>query len=1499
MMNTKENNRIEPSERVNQFRQNGFIESSKQSNSNETNLICHCSYSHENYHEISVNLITGRYQSFNNNCLQKTNPKEFTRLYLSGYYPSNTIKTNREVTAPVNSENKSYTFNNEDKKTLEIIIKHSRFNKEVTEKLSKKRPVIYQGLNDNLPGTWGYYDKDIIDNLIKEKIIKSNVVKRIGLYSNKLNIYSVLVCNQDYSYYKAYNLDNNSENKVYNPYQIKKIIYNIEKIKPDTKKIYIFESTEKALSSEVTLNDNSIVCLGLHGIGTSLNEYLDLFQDKEVYIIFDKRADKIKNTDIERTNALKRAIELTKVTKNVFISEIPYLNKDIDIDDYLDLFPKDERKDKLNEIINSSFEIPVYKSLYQVNKVSIPLDETRRIRQKRISKRIEKKIEYETIKQIRENNIKNVGYGIINFHENKEFKALLLSSQAGTGKTTGYLISLKHIVGLGGKHLYITQNNELCKQVSEKALKEGIENYHIKSNLIYCESNHNNNINYLDDNAYYTDTNNQLKFRRVERYKIRQKNNYETKDICNSCPLKSTCENMIHRKEGYFKKEVPLYIMTLSKYKELIKSDEIKEHISNNFLSIVFDENISNIMLDKKEYQHKDIPNIIDTLEFYQINNKLNEDQLKALEVLKEMYKDKVIFNNVESKDIVKFYNVENKGLYDRLHEIKVSNLDLEYNQDIDKNNIENKDNADKKRYEHIPKSFLKDFISALKSTKNKNILFCTNKSFTILKKNKFNKDLDLFYIFLDASTDISLLSYHTGIKEHEINHYKPQIKYNNLKVYQVYSSTFSKQFFDRENNIKALSKFINSRTKDNERSLITTNKWKDKKLRDSITIDNYFLHYGNETGRNDLENYNNNFVFNPMVDETLLHVEMKVLFDIEPKYNLEYKQTSIKLDDSNYLEIENRVYKNNLLEKHNQTQRQAPMYQGACRIYRNYENPKEKSMYIFSDLDMSMYFDNIVPLELEKISKVSDERKEVTKVFKDMIIYSLSKYSIIPTESFIKTSLNKINFNDENLIKECKLVKNENSNLVIAHQVTFPYELYLIGNSDLVQYDIKNDSNTIYSIDYIMNYIKENFSLGDTTLKKIKKDVFSELSIKTYFLESSNQGIFHTDNVELANQIKEFYKGYQNTSKINDIIKDSINTPNYDLNLDIELKNDSLDNAFKSNEVQKEVFAPAGEYVTNGTFKEQKENTTMSYDDYVNTNLSDLYDYLDKFLNDKALKNELINDNDFTLLEDLLNDSTSKCLTLDCFKYEYLITDIADNLISYNQQIQELIDFNKTNSKVISLKEKYDNYVNTNKSYLDNKVNDLIHKIANKDKLIDNKLIDYLIYITKLPLDKNNIEKSLYYQFLAFNLSENIDKYNLIINKIQVDNDNKGIDKELRDTKLDNSYIDTFIDKEPDNNLTNHSSIFSLVFNDYIKDNELKLINDSILKISNINVQKNLRKYISILIINKIKLTNDYFIRLDKWVLKACDVDELIKRQQLRDFVKLCKNSLEVLIAS
>lgn len=114
MINSKTNNRIEPSDRINQF--NGLTPAPNQSNNNEVSFICPCPYSHEKEHFISVNKITGKYQRWNNHCLQKNNPKEFTRLYLSGYYPTNEVN-HKEVNTPTPKvENKSYIFNSEDKK---------------------------------------------------------------------------------------------------------------------------------------------------------------------------------------------------------------------------------------------------------------------------------------------------------------------------------------------------------------------------------------------------------------------------------------------------------------------------------------------------------------------------------------------------------------------------------------------------------------------------------------------------------------------------------------------------------------------------------------------------------------------------------------------------------------------------------------------------------------------------------------------------------------------------------------------------------------------------------------------------------------------------------------------------------------------------------------------------------------------------------------------------------------------------------------------------------------------------------------------------------------------------------------------------------------------------------------------------------------------------------------------------------------------------------------
>lgn len=681
------------------------------------------------------------------------------------------------------------------------------------------------------------------------------------------------------------------------------------------------------------------------------------------------------------------------------------------------------------------------------------------------------------------------------------------------------------------------------------------------------------------------------------------------------------------------------------------------------------------------------------------------------------------------------------------------------------------------------------------------------------------------------------------------------KIKHENIFYKLIADKTYSAStldIFEIVEKIKDIAKF--------DYTLVIVPKEIKEKIKNLLPENVAVIHYNSSEskGTNDYKDYKKVIAFPPKVNYNEIINKTLCLDSSITESNFFYKNVKTGFINKNGKghRINIKSFKNPLLNEMLIQNREADIVQGLFRIKRN--TTEKKEFYVFGNVSLELF--GLIPDEIiteknqDKINQI--RKKEDFEILKNSIKYSIDKqgfYSPKMTlldksnkpETLINTDKGHSSNNIYNIIPSMSFISNNNTFdlLSINEKCHSRFLTMLVNESELIKLSLPLKDNPKHSIYCLPN--QEDQAI---------------LKAKEYFKD-----------VLLSECMK---KDYQNSSKIDDIIKDSINTPTNDLSLDIELKNDSLDNAFKSKEVQ-------------------KENTTMSYDDYVNTNLSDLYDYLDKFLTDKALKNELINDNDFTLLEDLLNDSTSKCLTLDCFKYEYLINDIADNLISYNQQIKELIDFNKTNSKVISLKEKYDIYVNTNKSYLDKEVNDLIHSIANQDRLIDNQTLDKYLDSAKLHLDNNDIEKSLYYQFLVFNLSENMDKYNLIINNIQVKKD-----KEPGEPKLDNSYTDTFIDKEPGDNADNHSSILSFVLKDFNKDKELKIINDSILKIPNIDVQKNLRKYISMLIINKIKLTNDYFTKLDKWVLKACDVDELIKRQQLRDFVKLCKNRLEVLIA-
>lgn len=881
------------------------------------------------------------------------------------------------------------------------------------------------------------------------------------------------------------------------------------------------------------------------------------------------------------------------------------------------------------------------------------------------------------------------------------------------------------------------------------------------------------------------------------------------------------------------------------------------DDLMNNYEGLYIDENILSRTRKTIQINHKSIldyknccTNTTDDLTQYD-----NKDLLDLFFILKEFIKN--TNRNFERKsltDKLRLMSKKENICFDRI----INNL-LETDIKLNKNIIFKKIKSD---YKEIPSfDFMNDLIKALKENR---VYFYYSSDFgsyfeirTTKKINTHNKKV----LITDGTAQEILLKKYFDIEKI----YKPNIKINNIKFTMIADRRYSASYI----NINEIAIKINEISK-NDLTLVIVpkpliNELK-KLVNPNVTLINF---YGSENkATNDYGNYKKAICLMPKID---FQEMFKIALSIDPSItesDFTYIFTSTGyVQDNKEHSLNVKTFKHEILKAVLSEYRECELIQSFFRVKRNDDT---KEFFLMGDVSLKEF--NLIPdiLITEKLVNPENKikKKDEFESIKTLFNSSINQLGFYTTRS--------IKFKDSN--KAETIVNNEKqvtSNNIYSNSVN----LFINNNKGFESFNLHKDTFDNYVKMLVNNgeFIKLSLPLKDNPKHSI-------YCLPGYEQESILKAKEYFKDVLLSECMK---KDYQNTSKINDITKDSINTPTNDLSLDIELKNDSLDNTFKDNI---EFFAPSGGIVTKVTIQEQ--NTTMSYDDYVNTNLSYLYDCLDKFITDKSLSGTLINDNDLSDLEDKLNSSTD---INDSFKYEFLISDIVENLLAYNQQIKELIDFNRTNERVTSLKTKYDNYINSNKSYLDKKVNDLIHSIANQDKLIDNKLIDDLLYRAKFHLDNNDIEKSLYHQFLVFNLSENIDKYNEMINKIQVDNDNKGIDLNINKSITDDSK---YLDKEPSDNLDNHSSIFSLVFNDYNKDNELKLINDSILKISNINVQKNLRKYISMIIINKIKLTNDYFTKLDKWVLKAFDVDELIKRQQLRDFVKLCKNRLEILIA-
>jgi len=1445
MMNIKANNRIKPSEVLRAVIVALNQEPKVSNNWNNFTSCLFCGESSKGNTKFGLSINNN---SFYINCFScgfKTETKEdYKRVYdsLGIFQDNNYSKYDKEIIKEATAPAPKISL----EKISEILTELNNTlvqSKDHQTKFYNKRGFI-------LPSDYKSLNKRDLEPLIKKH--GEDTIKTIFFDLNKFVLNDkVIIFHRDFTgkivYYRLYSFTADKRFKKLSPKNIDGlkwlIPFRLELITPETKHLIITEGEEKTDSSNIYKEPYQSF-ISIPGI----NNYSSLWQViekinngetniKTISVILDKSNKNDLNEEKASIRILSHLESLLNESISLNICELPdpENNAKNDLDGYLKEIPENQRKEVLKKILNPSECYSLKEYRQKYNQVKE--DNRERIKHKWEHIKVkDKNINYTDIETAR----KEYKQGLtefINSDSNKTYVAIVPPS---FGKTT----IATEVIKNSDKPFVVALPTK--KQRNDYAMK--------------------NNFQILEG---FTDRLEQLlnsttKFNDKEKQEHKDKLTLMINHGLNKVVYSYLAQN-----------DMKLKNQKIDKNKTVVVTQDYlicHDDLMNNYEGLYIDENILSRTRKTIKINHKSIldyknccMNTTDDLTQYD-----NKDLLDLFFILKEFIKN--TNRNFERKsltDKLRLMSKKENICFDR-----IINKLLETDIKLNKNIIFKKIKSD---YKEIPSfDFMNDLIKALKENR---VYFYYSSDFssyfeirTTKKINTHNKKV----LITDGTAQEILLKKYFDIEKI----YKPNIKINNIKFTMIADRRYSASYI----NINEIAIKINEISK-NDLTLVIVpkpliNELK-KLVNPNVTLINF---YGSENkATNDYGNYKKAICLMPKID---FQEMFKIALSIDPSItesDFTYIFTSTGyVQDNKEHSLNVKTFKHEILKAVLSEYRECELIQSFFRVKRN-DDPKE--FFLMGDVSLKEF--NLIPdiLITEKLVNPENKikKKDEFESIKTLFNSSINQLGFYTTRS--------IKFKDSN--KAETIVNNEKqvtSNNIYSNSVN----LFINNNKGFESFNLHKDTFDNYVKMLVNNgeFIKLSLPLKDNPKHSIYclpgEEDQAIIKAKEYFKD-----------ILLSECMK---KDYQNSSKINDITKDSINTPNYDLSLDIEVKNHSLDNAFKSNEVQKdniEVFSPAGGTVTKGTIQEQKENTTMSYDDYVNTNLSDLYDYLDKFLNDKALKNELINDNDFTLLEDLLNDSTSKCLTLDCFKYEYLINDIADNLLSYNQQIKELIDFNRTTERVTSLKTKYDNYVNSNKSYLNKKVNDLIHRIANQDKLIDNKLIDDLLYKAKFHLDNNDIEKSLYHQFLAFNLSENIDKYNLIINKIQVDNDNKDIDKELRDTKLDNSYIDTFIDKEPGDNADNHLSILSLVFNDYNKDKELKIINDSILKIPNIDVQKNLRKYISILIINKIKLTNDYFIRLDKWVLKACDVDELIKRQQLRDFVKLCKNHLEVLIAS
>lgn len=270
------------------------------------------------------------------------------------------------------------------------------------------------------------------------------------------------------------------------------------------------------------------------------------------------------------------------------------------------------------------------------------------------------------------------------------------------------------------------------------------------------------------------------------------------------------------------------------------------------------------------------------------------------------------------------------------------------------------------------------------------------------------------------------------------------------------------------------------------------------------------------------------------------------------------------------------------------------------------------------------------------------------------------------------------------------------------------------------------------------------------------------------------------------------------------------------------------------------------------------------------------------------------------SLLNDNLNDDIKSKDTQED-KKENIISEIGPTLTPEKQQ------------DTIS----YADYVRLNIDNLNKFVDRYLDNRIEFKMILDSTCFNSLEGNYNEALELGRVETAYSYEYLINKIIDNFEAYNEYIKDtieaqqthIKVLEIKDNHDRELKANLLKLGSNNQTIKKHLNSNEYNkYNSIpihdKELFLDDLVKGTSKeviegkKILYNLIEKLRDKNKERTIRKYISMLIIKNQKLNSTYFNYVNKWVLDAPDIEEFIRRQDLRDFVFKYQHYINVLIS-